>query len=221
MTNKETEIYNLNLVILGNFNPVIINPYWLASKNLIRESELETAKIEINHPEISRFELDWISVEATQNRIDFKTKKESHFEAVRDLVVSIFAALKETPVSAFGINHIRHYTFRTSEEYENFGYWFSPVKEFSNVMKNPHIMNVTYIEQGEIDLINDGIYRLNIAPSDLISDNKSIMIYVNHHVDNAGEKLSHKLMEKLNELWDLSFDKVNNINNEIWKKVQF
>ena len=68
MAKKEREIYTLELVILGNFNPVIINPFWLVNKGLIRESE--NNKPEILHSQISRFELDWLKVEVTQTRID-------------------------------------------------------------------------------------------------------------------------------------------------------
>ncbi|RYJ44523.1 hypothetical protein [Flavobacterium beibuense] len=220
MSKKETEIYNFNAVIIGNFNPVIITPQWMLNKGLIRETEAENAKVIIIHPEICRFELDWLIFEASQTRIDFKTKSESHFEILRDLIISIFSALRETPLVSFGLNHLRHYTLRNTEEYINFGYWFSPVNQFENVLRNPKLLNITFLEQGDIDKTDQGRYRVTISPSDLISDSKSIMININHHVENIPNGEAKHLINKLAEIWESSFNKVDEINSEIWNKVQ-
>ena len=81
---RERDIYSLSIVLIGNFNPVIISPCWLASKGLIREIEAETARVDVIHSEVTKFELDWFSFESTQARIDFKTNRESHFNILRD-----------------------------------------------------------------------------------------------------------------------------------------
>ncbi|MBK9555468.1 MAG: hypothetical protein IPO47_06475 [Bacteroidetes bacterium] len=74
------------------------------------------AKAEGMELEVTKFELDWFSFESTQARIDFKTNRESHFNILRDLIISIFELLKETPISAIGINHLCHYSLKTFKE---------------------------------------------------------------------------------------------------------
>lgn len=219
MAAKEHEIYTLGIVLLGNFNTVIITPAWLASKKLIRDIEAETAKIHVIHPDITRFEIDWLSFEATQNRIDFKTNQESHFGVLRDLVISIFGILKETPISAFGVNHLCHYSLKNLEEYHNFGYWLSPVQEFAGILNNPKVLSVEYIETKDSDKEDNGVIRLIINPSDLINDNKSVLLACNHHFINSN-KDAKNMTRLISEIWDYSFEKTKNLNDLIWSKAK-
>lgn len=215
---KDREVYTLGLVLLGNFNPTIITPFWLSGKGFIRDSEAEAANVEIIHPEITRFELDWFTFEATPDRIDFKTKRESHFSALKDLVVSVLSALKETPVFAFGLNHLSHFSFKNEKEYENFGYWLSPVQEFSDAMYEPKVLQVQYTETKRDT--DEGLLRLVISPSDLILDKKSVVFNTNHHFEN--KKGDAKVMiEILLSKWDFSFSKANDINNLVWNKAKY
>ena len=212
---RERDIYSLSIVLIGNFNPVIISPFWLASKGLIREIEAETARVDVIHSEVTKFELDWFSFESTQARIDFKTNRESHFNILRDLIISIFELLKETPISAIGINHLCHYSLKTFEEYRNFGYWFSPVKEFSEVMHEPKMLSVQYVESNSDD---NGSLKLSITPSDLIPDNKSVLINCNHHFQITKKDAKGMLAVLINN-WDDSFMKTDKLIDLLWSKV--
>ena len=51
------EIETFSIVFVGDFNPVILQPFWLANKGLIRESEATNAKVEVIHNEVVKFEL--------------------------------------------------------------------------------------------------------------------------------------------------------------------
>lgn len=217
---KSHEIYTLGIVLLGDFNPVIITPYWLSSKSIIRETEADTAKVEIIHSDITRFETDWLIVEASKNRIDFTTKRESHFSALKDLVVSVFTLLKETPIKAIGINHLCHYSFRDIIEYENFGYWLSPAKELAEILNKPKLNLIQFIETtGEKK--EDGRIQLAIAPSDLVLDSKSVVFNANHHFNNLKGTSAKSILELLNSKWDFSFKKVNELNQLIWKIAKY
>ncbi len=217
---KEKEIYTLGIAVLGNFNPVIITPFWLSSKELIREIEAETAKVEVIHPDLTRFEIDWFSFEATPTRIDFKTKRESHFQALKDLIVSVFSNLKETPVKAFGINHLCHFSMRDFKEYENFGYWLSPAKKLTDVMNNPKLQSIQFLET-KTENNEDGLIRLTISPSDLLNDRKSVVFNCNHHFEIQTTHNAKEMIKILNEKWEFSFQKVENLNNKVWEIAEY
>ena len=51
---ENIEKQELNIVFIGSFNPVIVTPFWLSGKSLIRESDATSAKIKIVHSEIVR-----------------------------------------------------------------------------------------------------------------------------------------------------------------------
>lgn len=216
---KDREIYTIGIVLLGNFNPVILTPFWLSSKGLIRETEAETAKVDIIHPDISRFEIDWLSVETTPNRIHFKTNRESHFLALKDLIISIFSHIKETPINAIGINHLCHFSLNDFKEYEKFGYWLSPVQEFGELLNNPKVLSVQYVET--LKEKTDGVIRITISPSDLILDKKSLVFNFNHHFENPNMTDAKSIMSLLNDKWDFSFKKVDQLNNLIWDKAKY
>lgn len=217
---KEREIYSLDIVILGSFNPVIITPYWLATKNLIRETEADIATVEIIHPDVTRYDIDWLSVEITNNRAVFRSRRESHFLVLRDLIVSIFNVLRETPLRAFGINHLSHYSLRDSKEYENFGYWLSPVQQFSDILYKPRLQSILFTESKN-DNKKEGLIRLTISPSNIIKDGKSVLFNCNHHFENNDGTDAKQLMTLLVDIWQYSFDKVNKLSNEVWDKAKF
>jgi hypothetical protein len=214
----ERESYNLGIVLLGSFNPVIITPQWLFNKKIIRETESETAKIELIHPEITRFDLEWVSVQITTDRVEFRSKRESDIETLRDLVVSIFNVLKETPIDAFGINHNCHFSLRSTTEYINFGYWLSPVRQFDTVMQDPRLLKVEYVENIQNDN-SKGMFRLTITPSDLILDHKSVVFSFNHHFQNT-DKQTSSFINTLISNWSESITKVNSICESIWNQAK-
>lgn len=51
MLDKYLKIETLSVVFIGDFNPVIIQPFWLSQKTLIRDDEAENAKVEVIHNE--------------------------------------------------------------------------------------------------------------------------------------------------------------------------
>ena len=215
---KEHEIYTIGIVLLGNFNPSIITPFWLANKGIVREIEASTANVEIIHPNISRFSIsDWLSVEASQQRIDFKTNRESHFSILRDLVVSVFNSLSETPIQAFAINHLSHYRLRNLEEYEKLGYWLSPVEKLGDLLNKPKLQTIQFKETADEN--REGNITLTISPSDLILDRKSVVFNTNHHFESKNSDAVQNL-EWLVKNWEHSFSLVRNLNNLVWDKAE-
>jgi hypothetical protein len=212
------EIYSLSIVFVGEFNPVIVQPFWLANKKLIREQEGEEAKVELIHNELVRFELDWVKLEITKQRFEFTTSKEPYFEPCRDLATSIFTILKETPIRALGINHLLHYRFENEDKYYEIGNKIASLDKWSTFLKLPRLLNFEIVEQKRSD--NEGGYvRIAIQPSDRISN--SVMINVNDHFElRKGESdRSGKMLNLLLDNWGKSFDfakdTVNNINKII------
>jgi hypothetical protein len=45
------ELEGTSVVLVGNFNPAIFHPSWLASHNMVRGGEAEKAQIQIVSPE--------------------------------------------------------------------------------------------------------------------------------------------------------------------------
>ena len=215
---KERDIYTLDIVFLGNFNPVIITPQWLAYKNLIRESESIDAKILVIHDDITKFELNWLSVDITRNKLIFRCTKEPYFNTMKDLIISILSILKETPINSFGFNHLYHFSLRSPEQYYNFGSWLSNLNAFSDVLDNPKLQTIQFVES-DIELKN-GKISLTIQPSLLLTDKKSVCFNFNHHFENDHGEICSRVLEILNNQWDNSILRTKGICEKIWLKTQ-
>ncbi len=98
------KIQGHTIVLLGNFNPKIFQPIWFSTEELLQKQEAEKANIEIIHPDVTIFSLDWLRVTVTPERFSAETTQESYYEAVRDLIIGTFSLLRHTPITKMGIN---------------------------------------------------------------------------------------------------------------------
>jgi len=215
------QIQTLSLVFLGEFNPVIIQPFWLSSKKLIREQEAQTAKIELIHNELVRYELDWVFVEISKNRFVLKTSKEPYFEPLKDLGLSIFEILKETPIKALGINHIFHYALTNEKTYYEFGNKLAPLSNWNSFLNDPRMLQLEILEEKRKDGL-EGYYRVRIQPSDQKLNTKyGLSININDHFSlKSGETGRNKeLLNSLKNNWIASSKRAIEVTEELWKKL--
>jgi hypothetical protein len=215
------QINTLSIVFAGEFNPVIIQPFWLAHKKLIREQEAENAKVDLIHHELVRIDFDWAFIEITKDRFEIRSSKEPYFEPVRDLALGIFNILKETPIRALGMNHIFHFALNDERRYYDFGDKLAPLKNWNTFMKDPKMLQLEIFEKTRPDGLN-GHYRVRIQPSDQISPtNFGVAIYINNHFSvEAGQKgRNREMLSTLAENWSNSFTRASDICNNIWKSV--
>jgi hypothetical protein len=215
MLSENRQINMLSIVVIGDFNPVIIQPFWLLSKKLIKEEEAETAKVDLIHNELVQFHIkDWLYLQVTREKLEVKTTQEPYFDAVRDLVVSIFTYLKETPLRAFGINHSRHYTI-DEKRYYDLGDKIAPLSNWNKLLKNPEVLSVEILQKGETNRPG-GEIRIQIRPSDSIKKRFTFMTNVNDHSVVNEARL---LVTLLKENWQNSFKIADDVETNMEKLI--
>lgn len=209
------QIYTLSVTVLGDFNPVIIQPFWLANKKLIRDQEAQDAKIDVIHNEIVKFKFDWASIEITRERFEIRTSQEPYFEPLKDLVIGIFQILKETPIKAIGINHLKYFALSDAEKHYEFGNKIAPLNNWNDTLNDPRLLQAEIYEQKRADKI-DGYYRVRIQPSDIkLSTPYAILINMNDHLNVKGEFFGKVLSDN----WKHSFSRSEEIIDKLWKKI--
>lgn len=220
MFEDKLQVYTLSIALLGEFNPVIIQPYWLAYKKLIRENEGANAKVELIHEELVRFKIgEWALIEATRNRFEFRTSDERHFEPLVDLAISIFSILKETPIKAMGVNHVKHYDLSNAGAYYDFGNRLVPLNNW-DVFNNPKLLEVEILEQPRSDKF-DGYYRAKFSPSDLIQP-FGILFSLNDHYTFKESKTNNRtdqMISTLKDCWETSKAKATEITEKVWANM--
>ena len=82
-------------------------------------------------------------------------------------------------------------------------------------MHEPKLLSVQYVESNSDD---NGSLKLSITPSDLIPDNKSVLINCNHHFQITKKDAKGMLAVLINN-WDDSFMKTDKLIDLLWSKV--
>lgn len=221
MLNDYLQIHTASVVFVGEFNPVIIQPFWLANKKLIREQEAQDAKVEIIHNEIVKFEIDWARIEITKNRFEIRTSQEPYFEPMKDLVISIFEILKETPISALGINHLKYYAIPNYDLYYNFGDKLVPLNNWTKIFNDPRMMFLEIVDQKRKDGLK-GMFRVRVQPSDIkLSTSFGVLLTFNDQFDlNTNEDGRHgELVQILGKQWKPSQIQSTEVAEVIWSKI--
>lgn len=215
---ERRQIYSFSLVALGDFNPKIIQPFWLSSKALIGEKDAEDAVIELIHSEIAKFNLTWVDVLVQQSRFELKSSQEPYFEAIRDLFIGIFGKLQETPIKSLGINHIMHFSARDDQEMFNIGNNLVPLSNW-DMLKNPRVLNLEIVENERRDGLN-GKIRIKIQPSDLlIGSNMGFSININDHYSFSEKISTNEILRIFANQWEKSFDLAKDIVTNLEEKL--
>ena len=183
----------VNIVVLGTFNPSIINPSWLALKHIIREEEAEYAQIEIIHSEVVQFKLKWTEISGDINRFSFGTSLSTHFDALKDLVISIFHVLSETKIRAIGLNHIFDLNLQNKELYNEVGSKLTNFDLFST-LSDPKMLGLEILNSERYD-DRKGYYRLRIIPTGK-KGSYTADININDHIDVSNEEIPIDVIEK-------------------------
>ena len=214
---ENCQVNQLSLVFIGDFNPVIVQPFWLASKGLIRETEGEQATIDLIHGDLARFNIGWADFQVTRERFEIKTAQEPYFDAVKDLATGIFKVLTGTPIRSFGINHLRHYTLDSFEQYYGLGNTLAPLKNWSGLFEDPRLLSIEIVT----DKKKEGAKRIRVQPSDFekLKGKNSFMMNLNDHYQIVGNAHleGSKPIEILNNYWTKSIDFANEAEMQLQK----
>jgi hypothetical protein len=143
--------------LIGKFNPAIFQPAWLGASNLIRKEEADSATIELVNPQLTSFSADWLKVQVLAERFTATTVDTEHYQALRDVVVSIFQLLEHTPFWIMGMNRDMHFKMNSEEEWHQFGHLLAPKEIWRPLLDEPGLRSLLIqsspLKQGEIQIL--------------------------------------------------------------------
>jgi hypothetical protein len=123
----EPEISGVSIVLRGNFNPSIFQPFWMARQGLITDDAAEDARISVIHPEISNFAIEPEFVLHVQADRFSLSRATAPLVMVADLCSRIFGdILPHTPISQLGINRSVHFSVGSAAERNRIGMMIAP-----------------------------------------------------------------------------------------------
>jgi len=176
---KKPEIEGMSIVLRGDFNPKIFQPAWFAAQGLIRNEEADEAKIEIIHPTIVVFSLDWLRIQIEPNRFYAGTNQSPYYEILKDLILGTFRILSHTPIKIMGINYDSHFPMDSEDAWHDIGHRITPKEMWNKVLKKPGLRSVTI--QGERPDDHKGRIAVRIEPSNRVR--YGVLININDHYE--------------------------------------
>jgi hypothetical protein len=122
----EPEIGGVAIVLVGNLNPAIFTPAWFARQGILSAEQADAAEVNIVHPQIAHFKMDWLVVRVEPERFAADTA-EAPYTRLLDLVVRTFKEfLPHTPLGKLGINRTVHFSVGSQDNRDRIARMLAP-----------------------------------------------------------------------------------------------
>ena len=226
MPSHRSEIDGASIVLIGKFNPAIFQPAWLGACNLLRKEEVEGAVIEVINPQVTSFSADWLKIQVLADRFQAITADSAHYQALRDLVISIFHLLEHTPFSVMGMNRDMHFKMESEAPYHRLGHLLAPKEIWNPILDSPGmrslLMQGSPVKQNGVSVINYVRVEpsLRIVPGVYIQLNVEVSIPEATQSDIvAQQRAARRLMEYLGQYWDEMMTRAKQIADHLLSRV--
>jgi hypothetical protein len=142
MASWKTDNEGAAVVLIGTFNTAIFQPAWLGASNLIRKEEADRATIAMVNPRLTSFSADWLNVQVLAERFQATTVDAAHYQALRDVVISIFQLLEHTPFWTMGMNRDMHFKMKSEEQWHQLGHILAPKETWRPLLDQPGLRSL-------------------------------------------------------------------------------
>ncbi len=226
----EPEFSDVSIVLLGKLNPAIFTPAWFALHELLPESVVDTAQLQVAHQQVTEFSTDWLRLQVTPERFSAETSLAPHIR-LRDLVVRVFKDhLHHTPITAFGINWQVHFRVGSCAERERIGRTLAPVEPWGALAKQIRLdgersgMTSLTMMQGDPEGRPKGdSINITVEPSNRIGEGRlGVYVRVNDHysAESASSETTRHLMGLLEKNFETSITRSDGIIDHIMSLAQ-
>ncbi|MBQ8321432.1 MAG: hypothetical protein IJX92_03610 [Clostridia bacterium] len=216
-----------SIVLIGDFNPLMFQPEWFKRNEIISPEEVNIAENNKTSPmvvsnQITMFKTSQLDIRIEQKRFQVIAEKEP-FVVLKDFVIKTFEKFSGLIISAMGLNYSAHYNVGDKSKYQLVGdrlapkkYWKSLLEdEVSGDDRKSGLISITMQKNSDSDTEH---IAMTLQPSAIIKP--GIFINCNSHTDFKDDaSMADNVMERLDELFELSFDKMKNLQQDLLIEV--
>lgn len=221
---KNKKSYSSSIVLIGNFSPMMFQPYWFKHCKILNDDEFNAIEKKGNTivtAPLTVFETENLAFKIETKRFTIIAKKEP-FELLLDTFDRFQEKLDSVLIEKFGINFSFHVDLDTPENFKRFGDVIAPKESWSSFFadalnsedKVSGLMTLTMRKQTEFGCINAKVessanYRNAVffdynfhfegnpkEPFDILDVNEAIN---NHYTDYAeyADKATQDLINRV------------------------
>lgn len=212
------EIFSASIVAVGAFNPAIFSPDWLERNNLIGPEDAKSARESeglLYSRQVSVVDTDWFVLQVLEEQLTLSSKG-ALSPTLKDLAVSIFSLVAQTPINAIGLNFLGDYKISTVQDFHKIGDVLAPKKIWHEIFppadQNVGMVNLSVSVQkgkrGDIIVVDD---KKVISAQISSKFNNGIHLLMNNHYDiskiDQKERTSAEYVAKIiDDEWQASWD---------------
>jgi hypothetical protein len=226
MANWKTDIESATVVLIGTFNPAIFQPAWLGANDLIRKEEAEGANIAVVNPQLTSFSAEWLSLQIFPERFQANTVDPAHYQALRDVVISIFHLLEHTPFWTMGMNRDMHFKMKNEEQWHQLGHLLAPKDIWRPLLDQPGLRSLMIqgspSKNDEIQIV----HTVRIEPSTQVTPGIYIQLNVEASLPGGAQAgiirqqhAAHGLINILAESWTNVLSEAQKIADHLLSQV--
>jgi hypothetical protein len=198
------------IVLVGAFNPLILQPQWLADNGVIEEGDLRSVEDSGNamvSADFTGIEFRSFSVEVTRDRLQVVATDELETPLLlADVVVNVFSLLSHTPVRAAGLNHTAHTPMDSDHRHALLSALAVPGSA-TDLLQDPSLESARW-RSARTDG-HDGAVRLTIEPSVLLPD--GLFVSLNDHFEFGDRGTGADVAELLASEWQESLQRAEQL----------
>jgi hypothetical protein len=210
MTAPICEIEGASVVLLGNFNPALVHPAWLARHKLVRDSEADAAEVSLIRPEVSVFSVGPFQIEAQPERFTVMVADLGNLGPLQDLVCSVFTILGHTPIFKFGLNRHMHFRMASADAWHRVGHTLAPKDPWEGLLEEAGTRAVTV--WGKWPTTQAKHVQVMVEPSQRVTN--GVYVAVTPHFDLSGSEAS-VVIDTLRSNWDECFNRARKVGETI------
>jgi hypothetical protein len=166
----------MNVVLLGEFDPLQITPRWLRQMDLIGAEDYESYSTEIVSAKATIVSFGSIQLQVLPDSLHVTTDAPAEVEAARDLAVGILLSNGSPEISALGINRMVHFEAEVTH-YHAIGDTLTPKDLWNDVLRLPGMLNLGMT--GTRDDGYAGSINVQVQPSVIVRP--GVFVSVNDH----------------------------------------
>lgn len=115
------------LALVGDFNPAIFTPHWMASQSILSPDEADRADVEVIHKELARFRAANLRFDVLSSRCLVLAEAEPFVRALDTVALLFLKSLPHTPIRGIGLNYYVHVELGDQAKRMRFGREIAPV----------------------------------------------------------------------------------------------
>jgi hypothetical protein len=206
-------------VMLGGFNPRIVEPLWLSKQGLIPEDEAENAERQLIDGDMSRIVLPWAQLIVLQEQLQLESRTELVSEAqLRDLAVGMLRLLPHTPVTRLSIQHRVTVIAESKEQWHNVGHILAPKGVWEGILDRPGIFD--FAMSGVRPDDHEGAIKVRIQP--VFEPEWGVWINVNDELvvpDPEEIEPGRHAAELLADVWPAAESRTATIRKQLFERL--